>query len=179
MNSFSKDTKENWPQIEESKKALKYEDDIYDWEEQDGCPEKRKLERTDGQNSGVINRNVKYYEWNEDMTSNAQTIIDEDSKPVDDKTVTKLENYQRLHWDVFYKNNKDNFYKDRHYIRYEFHDLVEACSKKDDGKAYKLLDFGCGVGNGFYPLVESFGFDKLTVNACDISKTAIAIVKKH
>ena len=113
------------------------------------------------------------------MTCNAQTIIDEDSKPVDDKTVTKLENYQRLHWDVFYKNNKDNFYKDRHYIRYEFHDLVEACSKKDDGKAYKLLDFGCGVGNGFYPLVESFGYDKLTVNACDISKTAIQIVKKH
>jgi len=41
--------------------------------------------------------------------------------------VEKLENYQRLHWDVFYKNNKDHFYKDRHYLRYEFKELIEAC----------------------------------------------------
>ena len=38
----------------------------------------------------------------------------------------KLENYQRLHWDVFYKNNKDNFYKDRHYVKAEFKELARA-----------------------------------------------------
>jgi hypothetical protein len=48
-----------------------------------------------------------------------------------EEQVTKLENYQRLHWDVFYKNNKVNFYKDRHYIRHEFVDLVDAVT---DGK---------------------------------------------
>ena len=131
VGSFSEKVKEKWPKIKESKTPLKFEDDIYDWEEQDGCPEKHKLEPRD---EAVLNRNVKYYEWNDDMTSNAQTIIDEDCKLLDAKTVEKLENYQRLHWDVFYKNNKDNFYKDRHYIRYEFQDLVEACSKKDDAK---------------------------------------------
>lgn len=60
------------------------------------------------------------------MTSNAQKIIDEDAGILPEEKVKKLENYQRLHWDVFYKNNKDNFYKDRHYIRYEFLEFVEA-----------------------------------------------------
>jgi len=42
-----------------------------------------------------------------------------------------------------------------------------------------LLDFGCGVGNGFYPLIETFGYEKLRVNCCDLSKTAINLVKNH
>ena len=40
--------------------------------------------------------------------------------------IQKLENYQRLHWDVFYKNNNVNFYKDRHYIKYEFKEFTET-----------------------------------------------------
>ena len=66
------------------------------------------------------------------MTQNAENIIAEDANPVDEKTIEKLENYQRLHWDVFYKNNNVNFYKDRHYIKLEFKELVEKCSKSDD-----------------------------------------------
>ena len=93
---------------------------------------------------------------------------------MDSQQVEKLENYQKLHWDVFYKNNNVNFYKDRHYIRYEFKELEEI---KEEQKC--LLDFGCGVGNGFYPLIEHFGYDKLRVNCCDLSKTAIRLVKEH
>ena len=59
------------------------------------------------------------------MTQNASQIIDEDAGLVDAQLVEKLENYQRLHWDVFYKNNNVNFYKDRHYIRHEFKELAE------------------------------------------------------
>ena len=44
---------------------------------------------------------------------------------------------------------------------------------------YTLLDYGCGVGNGFYPLISTFGYDKLRVNGCDISKTAVSFIKTH
>lgn len=65
------------------------------------------------------------------MTDNAQKIVDEDSNVLSEEQAQKLENYQRLHWDVLYKNNQTNLYKDRHYIKYEFVDLVDAVT---DGK---------------------------------------------
>ena len=76
-----------------------------------------------------ISENVKYYQWNETMTESAKQIINKDETTLPEDKVTKLENYQRLHWDVFYKNNKDHFYKDRHYLRHEFIELIEACSE--------------------------------------------------
>ena len=55
---------------------------------------------------------------------------------------------------------------------------LEAIAENKD-KEYMLLDYGCGVGNGFFPVIESFGMDNLKVNGCDISKTAVALIKKH
>jgi len=41
-----------------------------------------------------------------------------------------------------------------------------------------LLDAGCGVGNGFYPLYLEFP-GKLQVHCCDFSPRAIDFVKQH
>ena len=71
------------------------------------------------------------------MTANAKKIIDDDNKCKNQEEVLKIENYQRLHWDVFYKNNTTNGYKDRHYIRHEFTNLVDAIS---DGKGLTEKD---------------------------------------
>ena len=118
------------------------------------------------------------YEWSEEMSEKAQTIIDQDESLMTEEKITKLENYQRLHWDVFFKNNKDHAYKDRHYIRYEFTDLTEAIQSKQE---CTLLDYGCGTGAGFYPLAKDLdtNFEYLRVNACDISKTAVRLLKEH
>jgi len=51
--------------------------------------------------------------------------------------------------------------------------------KVGDAEQFCLLDFGCGVGNGFFPLIDAFGYNKLRYNCCDISKTAIGIIKQH
>ena len=74
----------------------------------------------------ILSNTVQLYSWDDEMTKHAQEIIGADEKPLTEEQVTKLENYQRLHWDVFYKNNTTNFYKDRHYIHAEFIELRES-----------------------------------------------------
>ena len=125
-----------------------------------------------------LSENIQYYEWDHDMTKLAEQIVADDEGYLDDEKVQKLENYQRLHWDVFYKNNNVYFFKDRHYIKHEFVELTNLLECKGQ-EVYTLLDYGCGVGNGFYPLLETFGKEHLRVNCCDLSKTAVALVKKH
>ena len=147
-------------------------EDIYAWDKPEevktGAVEPHKAEETPAQ--------VKYYEWSEEMTEKAASIVENDQETLSEEAVTKLENYQRLHWDVFFKNNKDHAYKDRHYIRYEFTDFVEAIQAKQPSV---LLDYGCGTGAGFYPLVQEFGLEHLQINACDISKSAVKLLKEH
>jgi methyltransferase-like protein 6 len=79
-------------------------------------------------------------------------------------------------WDIFYKHNTTNFYKDRHYLVREFSELTEALKSYQDGdKRRVLLDLGCGVGNAFWPLVEQFPA-AIQIQCCDFSKRAISFV---
>ena len=71
-------------------------------------------------------------------------------------------------WDRFYGRHATNFFKDRHYLREAFPELAVASPST-------LLDCGCGVGNALLPLLESS--PELRVIACDISSTAIALLK--
>ena len=42
-----------------------------------------------------------------------------------------------------------------------------------------LLDLGCGVGNAFWPLVETFGTPPLQIQCCDFSQRAVNFVKEN
>jgi SAM-dependent methyltransferase len=48
----------------------------------------------------------------------------------------------------------------------------------DYGEKYTLLDAGCGVGNGFYPLYREYS-PRLKVHACDFSPRAVEFAKQH
>ncbi|KAF2361199.1 S-adenosyl-L-methionine-dependent methyltransferase [Trinorchestia longiramus] len=86
----------------------------------------------------------------------------------------KLEQQAAVHWDKFYKRNETRFFKDRHWTTREFEELLGAC---DEGlsRCRSLLEIGCGVGNFFYPLLDS-GVH-LRVYACDFSPRAVELVK--
>jgi methyltransferase-like protein 6 len=43
-------------------------------------------------------------------------------------TYKRLEIDARKNWDIFYKQNTTNFYKDRHYLKREFSELSDALS---------------------------------------------------
>ena len=110
------------------------------------------------------------FEWNENLEKEAIEIIKEN-----DENVESLEEFldtQSKNWEKFYKFNKTNFFKDRHYILEEFFEL-----KNDKRDKITLLDMGCGVGNSFYPLLVRL--PNLYINAFDFSKRAINMSKTH
>jgi methyltransferase-like protein 6 len=69
----------------------------------------------------ITSQMVRYYQWSEDMTQRARETIETAAKQdVNASMYSKLEREAKKNWDLFYKANKTNFYKDRHYIKYEF-----------------------------------------------------------
>nr|CAD7462284.1 unnamed protein product [Timema tahoe] len=96
----------------------------------------------------------------------------QDSKLVSKHVADKLELEARKNWDLFYKRNEDRFFKDRHWTRREFEELVQdGCNGK------RMLEVGCGAGNLMYPLLEE-GCE-MFMYACDLSPRAIDLVKAH
>lgn len=87
----------------------------------------------------------------------------------------KLENDAKKNWDLFYKRNKTNFFKDRHWTKREFEELTENASPNETKPS--LLEVGCGVGNFIFPLIQE-GTD-FFINACDFSPRAIEYLKEN
>ncbi|XP_018612393.1 tRNA N(3)-cytidine methyltransferase METTL6 isoform X1 [Scleropages formosus] len=87
----------------------------------------------------------------------------------------KLEKEAQKNWDLFYKRNTVNFFKDRHWTTREFEEL-RAC-KESQGQKLVLLEAGCGVGNCIFPLLEE-DLD-VFVYACDFSHRAVEFVKQN
>ncbi|XP_072709970.1 tRNA N(3)-cytidine methyltransferase METTL6 [Ciconia boyciana] len=87
----------------------------------------------------------------------------------------KLEKEAQKNWDLFYKRNSTNFFKDRHWTTREFQEL-KACREFADQKL-TILEAGCGVGNCLFPLLE----EDLNIfaYACDFSPRAVEYVKKN
>jgi 2-polyprenyl-3-methyl-5-hydroxy-6-metoxy-1,4-benzoquinol methylase len=110
------------------------------------------------------------FEWNEDLEKEALEIIKENSDNME--SFEEFIDTQSKNWEKFYKFNKTNFFKDRHYILEEFLEL-----KNDKRDKITLLDMGCGVGNSFYPLI--IRLPNLYVNAFDFSKRAVNMAKTH
>lgn len=79
------------------------------------------------------------------------------------------------YWDKFYLAHKENFFKDRNWLRLEFPELL-ATSTVDAGPK-KVVEIGCGAGNTVFPLLSVNENPDLVVHACDFSKRAVEVVK--
>ncbi|KAM6449289.1 tRNA N(3)-cytidine methyltransferase METTL6 isoform 2-T4 [Liasis olivaceus] len=94
---------------------------------------------------------------------------------VSDFKQQKLEKEAQKNWDLFYKRNSTNFFKDRHWTTREFEEL-KACCKFADQKL-TILEAGCGVGNCLFPLLEEDM--NIFAYACDFSPRAVEYVKQN
>ncbi|XP_019353521.1 tRNA N(3)-methylcytidine methyltransferase METTL6 isoform X3 [Alligator mississippiensis] len=96
-----------------------------------------------------------------------------DQTLVSDFKQSKLEKEAQKNWDLFYKRNSTNFFKDRHWTTREFEEL-KACREFENQKL-TILEAGCGVGNCLFPLLkEDFN---IFAYACDFSPRAVEYVK--
>ena len=68
---------------------------------------------------------VIYFEFNDEIRESRQKIIDSDETQLSDFVKEKLEKEAMKNWDVFYSHHKDNFWKDRHYLKREFFEFVD------------------------------------------------------
>ncbi|KAL4780629.1 S-adenosyl-L-methionine-dependent methyltransferase [Aspergillus varians] len=79
-------------------------------------------------------------------------------------------------WNLFYKNNTANFFKDRKWLQQEF-PVLEEVTRKDAGRQV-VLEVGAGAGNTAFPLIRTNENDELMVHACDFSKTAVQVMRE-
>lgn len=113
-------------------------------------------------------KQVEYFEFTSEMKENAEKIIEEDKQNLSNFIYTKFDTQAHKMWDVFYKHNSSNFFKDRHYLINEFPELSQPIL---------LLEVGCGVGNAIFPLLEDN--QSLRAQVCDFSREAIHILKQN
>ncbi|KAJ5748667.1 uncharacterized protein N7511_010363 [Penicillium nucicola] len=79
-------------------------------------------------------------------------------------------------WNLFYKNNTANFFKDRKWLRQEFPVLAEVTQK--DAGPQVVLEVGAGAGNTAFPLIANNENEHLKVHACDFSKYAVKVMRE-
>ena len=72
------------------------------------------------------------FEWTEELEKEAKIILEGNPDFMQDQKMKDNLETQGKSWEKFYKFNKTNFFKDRHYILKEFPEL------KDDSRVNKI-----------------------------------------
>ncbi|KAI1911186.1 hypothetical protein LOZ53_005368 [Ophidiomyces ophidiicola] len=78
-------------------------------------------------------------------------------------------------WNLFYKNNTGNFFKNRKWLQQEFPVLAEVT--KADAGSKLVLEIGAGAGNTAFPILANNSNEELKIHACDYSKKAIEVIR--
>lgn len=80
-------------------------------------------------------------------------------------------------WNLFYKNNTANFFKNRKWLQQEF-PILDKVTAEDAGPM-TILEVGAGAGNTAFPILANNKNPKLKVHACDFSKKAVEVMRTH
>lgn len=104
-----------------------------------------------------------------ELTNEEIEKLAKDTQLVSEFKNKRFEIDAKKHWDLFYRRNKTNFFKDRYWTFREFEEI------NNENKT--LLEIGCGVGNFMYPLIKEN--KKIFVYACDFSTDAVQLLKDN
>ncbi|EEH04070.1 actin filament binding protein [Histoplasma capsulatum G186AR] len=96
--------------------------------------------------------------------------------PVSEEARDKYNANPSKFWNLFYKHNTSNFFKNRKWLHQEFPILTEV-SKADAGPQV-ILEVGAGAGNSAFPILANNKNEQLRLHACDYSKKAVEVIRK-
>lgn len=99
------------------------------------------------------------------------------SEPVNDFDRKRFNDNPEKWWNLFYKNNKTNFFKNRKWLAQEFPVLDEVA--KEDAAPAVVLEVGAGAGNSAFPILQKSRNKGLKIHACDFSKKAVELIRGH
>ncbi|KAI0119206.1 methyltransferase [Daldinia grandis] len=97
--------------------------------------------------------------------------------PVSDFDKSRFNSDPAKWWNLFYKNNTANFFKNRKWLQQEFPVLDKVTS--EDAGPVTVLEVGAGAGNTAFPILASNKNPKLKLHACDFSKKAVEVMRSH
>lgn len=118
-----------------------------------------------------------HVEWGEEQKLEAEKkIADQKLAPVNDFDKKQYMANPARYWDIFYRNNREKFFKDRKWLRVEFPILYEA-TKPEHGPVH-ILEVGCGAGNTLFPVLEANENPQLHITGVDFSPRAVEIVRQ-
>lgn len=120
-----------------------------------------------------------HVEWGEEQVEQAKELIAKQyDLPVKDFDKKLYNATPAKFWDIFYKNNRENFFKDRKWLQIEFPSLYKVTSEEYN-KPVTILEIGCGAGNTFYPILNQNQNPGLKIVGCDYLKVAVDLVKNN
>lgn len=135
------------------------------------------------------NDHVSRFDLTDELKAELDRALAQNEATLPQYWINKYKKDQQRNWELFYKRNEVNFFKDRTWLDREFDReidgemrgqaneenslLLSSLDTKRD--SWTLIDFGCGVGNALFPLITSH--PKCTAYAFDVSSRAIEFLK--
>mmetsp|Transcript_4396 Transcript_4396/g.6166 ORF Transcript_4396/g.6166 Transcript_4396/m.6166 type:complete len:367 (+) Transcript_4396:21-1121(+) len=120
----------------------------------------------------------KEVEWDTAREAVAKQLLDLETKLVSPEQRDDYEKNAGQYWEKFYSRNENKFFKDRHYLHFQF-DILKL--DKDTGeskiKNMKVMEVGCGTGCTLFPLLEAH--KDTTFYVFDFSAKAVQLVQKN
>ncbi|KAI0120065.1 methyltransferase [Nemania sp. FL0031] len=99
------------------------------------------------------------------------------ASPVSDFDKNRFNSDPARFWNLFYKNNTANFFKNRKWLQQEF-PVLHTVTAEDAGPKV-VLEVGAGAGNTAFPILANNKNSKLKLHACDFSKKAVEVMRSH
>ncbi|KAM0749693.1 methyltransferase [Meredithblackwellia eburnea MCA 4105] len=117
-------------------------------------------------------------DWDDNQDQLAKQMVQQQAEDPVPQELQQLYNADpKSFWDNFYAINKEEFFKDRAWLRTEFPELDKVV--KPDAGPKRVVEIGCGPGNTLFPLFAANENPHLRLHGFDFSKEAVQLVRNN